>query len=255
MPEHTKQYKFTHNTRFDFSTSYTKDDSIRYLMGDLQGQLREDVQYAHYPDDHYEPSYSEILELQQEEAQAAFVEARILRKLRQKGKHDADDEEVTDEQFAALESELNRTTEQLALYHKYLCDIVDELAKGNQSELHIDQSNTKNADYPYITLNSLKAWEKNKPPEPVATPPKKPPRAKMLQQADAILAAIGQLGYKPERLPQTIKGQPGVRAEVWTPLKDKALENGELLFKNKKVFDNAWQKLRDDKLTREVPTL
>lgn len=250
MSEYTKQYNFTHDTRFDFSASYNKDDSIRYLMGDLQGQLCEDVQHAHYSDDHYEPSYCEILELQQEEAQAAFVEARILRKLRQKGKHDADDEEVTDEQFAALESELNRTTEKLALYHKYLCDIVDELAKGNQSELHIDQSNTKNADYPYITFNSLKAWAESKVTNPVATPPKKPARTKMMQQEDAILAAIRQLGYKPERLPQTINGQPGVRAEVWV-----LLENDPLFKDKKKVYENAWQKLRDDKLTREVPTL
>lgn len=165
MSEYTKQYKFTHDTRFDFNTSYTMDDSIRYLMGDLQGQLREDAQHAEYPDDFVELSYCEILELQQENAQTAFVNASALRKLRQKGKHDADDEEVTDEQFAEIESELHHATEELELYHKFLCDIVDELAKGVGSELRIDLRYTKNPDYPYITFSSLKAWAKSKYPD------------------------------------------------------------------------------------------
>lgn len=256
MSEHTKQYQFTHDSRFNFSTSYTKDDSIRYLMGDLQWQWREDVQHEEYLDDPNYPgelSFGDFLELMQESARTAFVNASALRKLRQKGKHDADDEEVTDEQFAELERELHRTTEQLELYHKYLCDIEDELAKGNQSELRIDQNKTKIQSNPYITLSSLKAWEKkNKPPEHAATSPKKPARTKMVQQEDAILAAIGQLKYEPLHLPQRIDGSlKWVKAEVWTLLKDKALEKGELLFKSEKIFDNAWQRLRKNELIRE----
>lgn len=249
MSEYTKQYKFTHDTRFDFNTSYTKDDSIRYLMGDLQGRLREDAQYAEYPDDFVELSYCEILELQQENAQTDYVNAKGLRKMFQKGMQDAGDKEVTDKQFAEIENRLNSTTEELAEYHKFSCDIVDELAKGNQSELRIDQNNTKNPAFPFITFASLKDWAKSKYPDSVATPPKKPARTKMIQQEDAILDAIGQLGYEPKCLPERVDGSSWVKSDVWT------LKKNDTLFKNEKIFDNAWQRLRKKELIYEEGTL
>ena len=238
MSEYTKQYKFTHDTRFDFNTSYTKDDSIRYLMGDLQGQLREDTQEdtqrAEYPDDFSELSFCEILENELESAQTSYVNAKALRKMFQRGMQDADDEEVTDEQFAELERKLNSAAGDMAKYHEYLCDIVDELAKGSQSELRIDQNNTKNIAYPYITLSSLKAWAKIKYPDTETAPPKKTPRIKMRQQQDAVLAAIRKAGYDPARLPKQEPGKPWVKAEVWD-----ILENNPL-FEKRKAFDNAW---------------
>lgn len=237
MSEFTKQYQFTQNTRFNLNTSLPIDDAIQYLMGDCQGPLYET---SHHSDDpHYldRLSYGDEIKLQQEEALGDYVEAKSAMVRRQKGKLDVDEVAITDAEFTEIEEWLNSTTQELAKYHEYRCDIMDELSKGDRSELHVDQGKTKHPDFPFITLSSFINWAKNKYPVAAATPVKKPPRTKMLDQEDAILSALHELGHVPTRLPKRIEGMRWVKADVLS-----LLENNPLI-KNEKVFDNAWQRL------------
>ena len=43
-----------------------------------------------------------------------------------------------------------------------LCDIDDELAKGSESKLRVDQDTTTSHQRPYITLSSLKVWSNSR---------------------------------------------------------------------------------------------
>ncbi len=255
MSENFNEYRFTHDTRFDVNTSYSRDDAIRYLMGDLNGPLREDIPESVCEEDIESLTYCEILELQLDDAKTDFVNARAIRKIFKNGKQDAEDEEISDEKFLELSQELNKATDQLKIYHEYMCDIVEEFAKGDRSELQKDLRWTINPDIPFITISSLKAWKKNKYQDvdsqytgQVATSHTeqsnvknvilpKPPRTKMLEREDAILAAIIRLGYDPLCLPKRVNGKRWIKSEVQEFLK------GNELFTTDRSFDNAWQNL------------
>lgn len=60
------------------------------------------------------------------------------------------------------------------------------------------------------------------------------------RQEDAILSAIRQLGYTPAKLPKQKRGLPGVKRQVKEALGDKGMWSGS------KVFDHAWDRLRDE---------
>lgn len=264
MSENFKQYRFTHDTRFDFNTSYSRDDAIRYLMDDLNGPLREDIPESVCEEDIGALSYCEILELQMNDANTDFVNARAIRKLFENGRQDADDVEISDEKFLELGNELNRAVDQLKKYHEYMCDIVDEFAKGDRSELRKDLRWTINPDIPYITISSLKAWKKNKyqvvdsqhsgltasshTEQHVvenATQPKQS-RTKMLDQEDAILAEIQLLGGDPQALPMYSKNEAGIKSDVKSALV------ANPLFESSSAFKNAWDSLLLKKMIKYV---
>lgn len=67
----------------------------------------------------------------------------------------------------------------------------------------------------------------------------------MLQE-EIILTYIKELGYEPTRLPRNEPGRKGIKAEVRAEI-----EIGQEPFKTLKIFNNVWQRLREEKLIGE----
>jgi hypothetical protein len=65
------------------------------------------------------------------------------------------------------------------------------------------------------------------------------PESRLRAQERRILEIIRALGYDPKNLPKNKSGRPGVKAAV-----RKAA--GKALFQSGKVFDLAWERLRND---------
>ncbi len=114
---------------------------------------------------------------------------------------------------------------------KYREAIEDELAKGSKSDLLVD-SKLSNPMHTYIRRSSFDTWE-NK-----LNGDKPKPRRRMLDQEDAILAAIADLGYDPKNLPKPKPDSPGVKADVLKGF----MKNP--LFSAITSFDNSWDRLR-----------
>lgn len=74
----------------------------------------------------------------------------------------------------------------------------------------------------------------------VGVPSSQPTRLALRQQEAAILEWLRNLEYDPTSLPRSPKGRPGPKSEVRKKLKDTAL-----FLKGPRVFDKAWQRLRD----------
>lgn len=136
--------------------------------------------------------------------------------------------------------------------YQHLCEINDELNKGEQSALKMDTA-LSNAACRFITLHSFNQWRASSAGEqPVAVLPTEsvPPstegteqkvvRDKGIRQGKAILAEIKKQGFDPKAMPPSHSGRRGVKAAVRAALKDPSL------FKGSKMFDRAWQKLRND---------
>lgn len=134
----------------------------------------------------------------------------------------------------------------------YLCAIHDEINKGERSSLHVD-TKLSNTAYTYITLSSFDDWAKQYGRTVLeelqktigttlpATQPnvaaKPEPRTKMLDQEEAILDAIKELGVDPTAFPPNRSGKSGVKAAVKLRL-DKTP-----LFEKPTAFKNAWERL------------
>lgn len=73
----------------------------------------------------------------------------------------------------------------------------------------------------------------------------RPLQRQQTQQA-AILKACKAAGYDPLKLPKFRPGKPWVKGEVWGKLKVE-----KSIFTSRKVFDTAWQNLRDCKEIQE----
>jgi len=239
MPE---PYNFTHNTRFDLNTSCSKDDAIRALLGDELGILREDLRNTEDPrltEGVEKVGCLEALELLFESAQTRYVNAQNM---------DGSD-------LKRLRADLDEAQAELSQYHRYLCDINDELAKGNLSELRVDPGRTKSRQRPYINMISLKSWANKKYGISIfpalryeTTALQRKPRTKMLDQEDAILAEIVRLEHDPESLPKNQAGKDGVKAEVCSAL------DGKVPFEATTSFTKAWERLRKDGRIREGST-
>lgn len=147
-----------------------------------------------------------------------------------------------------------------------LCDIHDEINKGECSALRVD-TKLSNTAYTYITLSSFDDWAKQygrtvlaelqkitgttlsaKQPQP-DTLAKPQPRMKMREQEDAILDAIKELGFDPTAFPPKAPGKRGVKSEVRDRLADLTL------FENRSAFKNAWDRLRDSNSIVDAPIL
>lgn len=140
----------------------------------------------------------------------------------------------------------------------YLCAIHDEINKGERSALHVD-TKLSNTIYTYVTLSSFDDWAKQYgrtvlvelqkatgtalpaiQPQPNGAA-KPQPRTKMLDQEQAILDAIKELGVDPTALPPKAPGKSGVKAAV-------KLRLGKTpLFSSPSAFKNAWDRLRGNK--------
>lgn len=207
----------------DLTTSCTVDNALRHLLG-IGPSTSNDLNEIELADvDTLENLLSCILE----DAYADYSNAKF--------------DKVPADVIAATLENLNKAKLLIDNARRYRSDIIDELAKGAASNLHIDSVATPNARNPYITLISLKKWAHKvlkisilaelgivKPIHTVS---------KARQQENAILDAIKKLGYNPKKLPELQPGKAGVKSAV------RQLVQHPPLFISVKVFDTAWDRL------------
>ena len=136
----------------------------------------------------------------------------------------------------------------------YFSDITEEIAKGDDSALRIDQRSAEMINEEFFTLASVEWWVRKKYCRPLFFPAsltesslpqaniktdadinQKP--SKLRDQEEAILAEIVKLGYDPKNLPKFIAGKKGVKNMVQVSL------NNHPLFEAKTAFKHAWDNL------------
>ena len=148
----TEKYKPIIDPNYDFRTSCSLEEAVDYLMGRTQNTvLRKNL----IPDDAhpdeielYVFSWQTILPLEREAAETAYENAKV----------ENENEEIINAKLANLQ----HCDTQINKAHQYLCEINDELNKGKDSELRIDQFSTTNPKHPQITISSLASWAKEK---------------------------------------------------------------------------------------------
>jgi len=132
---------------------------------------------------------------------------------------------------------------------RWLCEIEDELGKGDASGLRLDNKRS-NEHFTYITLWSLKEWaeEKNYAMDlfPLAVVGEHVPRLRA--QEAAILKALKSKGYDPKMLPPYKKGESEVKREMYELL------NGTKYFIGDSVFGKAWERMRKAGGLADAPT-
>lgn len=162
---------------------------------------------------------------------------------------------LSDTELAVKLAEVEQNKKVVQLANTYLCAVNDELNRGEQSELRVDGKLT-NEYLTYISLTSLNEWMQGKYEktiltpaatfiEPVATRPVG--RRRMRDQEEAILRTIRKLKYSPESLPHRPAGEAGVKSETLEALAT------DPLFKAKRAFDKAWERLRADGAIADAP--
>lgn len=156
--------------------------------------------------------------------------------------------------FLDKEYAVNRIDTLFEDFKSFLTDINNELALGKGSALRIDDSVRERSGVPYIYLSSLSRWTQTRYGIPimgwdyVAPPSNDSPtqqdsigaktfpkqRTRMLDQGEAILAAIVALGFNPLSMPKIVPGKCGLRSKVEQAVASSAL------FSARKSFGNAW---------------
>lgn len=137
----------------DERTSCTKDEAIAKLLGWMQGDIRH--QYILMTSDgvpgdalahmhSFEGSIWDFLTEQRKDAQMACI--------------DAFEANATETDLNEKEQNIVRVQETIIKAKSYQRDIDDELAKGGQSTLKVDESQSLAVGATHISLNSLEEW-------------------------------------------------------------------------------------------------
>ena len=141
--------------------------------------------------------------------------------------------------------ELSDATNKYKELYSYRTAIINELAKGTSSSLHVFNFSPTDIRNPYITLLSLKIWAKKnlkvsilKDLDVIKTSKTIP---LMTLQENAIIDAIISLGHNPKKLPPRSPGIPWIKLEV------RELIQTPPLFNNGNIFNSAWHRLSTDK--------
>jgi len=232
----------------DFRISYTKDECVAKMLGWMKGHIRQkyvrvtldgisedQLPYLHSLD---WPLQEQLLELR-EAARRQVVQAT--------------ESGATTKEIRTKQDAFNESENQINQAATYLLDIEDEIARGKESDLRIDQQATKESGHIHITIRSLDKWARQKygmqilAHSPLAMPSvakaiadtkTSPSRQKLRDQEVAILDKIRSRGYQPDALPRNESGKSGVKSAVRA-----ALAN-DPLFSGTTVFDKAWERLR-----------
>lgn len=152
MTDSTNHYDPILNPIYDHQTYCSRNEAVEYLLGRLKvGVLRKNL----IPDDarpdeleFYDFSWQTLMIEERESADAAYTNALI--------------EALADDVIAEALAKLKHCDSQINKAHRFLCDIDDELAKGDESELRIARYSTVNPMSPNITINSFALWAKVK---------------------------------------------------------------------------------------------
>ena len=229
-------------------TSVTVDEAVAILLGWANGP----VQFT---------SRNENPSLEEEEILdgLTYSLADALEELQtspESVKAEAAIESLSDTELAAKLAEVEQNKKVVQLANTYLCAVNDELNRGEQSELRVDGKLT-NEYLTYITLTSFNEWMQDKYGRTILTPAAtliepeatKPAHGQTgLDQEAAILRSIRELGYSPDSLPHRANGAAGVKSVT-----RKALAM-DPLFKAKRAFDKAWERLRADGSINDAST-
>jgi hypothetical protein len=160
------QYHPFNEIKFDFTTSLSKESAVLAMLGWIKKPFREvsEAEYEHQyrvDSDHpvseeeelmfepYSPCLFEILREVKDSADSEYLDAKY---------EDPIDEDALAEKLANIK----KSHELIETAHRFYCGIDDELAKGERSELRLDQRATKNPEDPHITLVSLVDWASKK---------------------------------------------------------------------------------------------
>jgi hypothetical protein len=118
----------------DQTMSCTIDEGLLLMLGIKVGAVPEGV----------DACLSDILDAEKDEAEADYTNAKA--------------EKLSDELIKAAFNSLEKADQLCTKAQQYRCDIIDELAKLDKSELRIDPYATTNAATPRITIRSLNQW-------------------------------------------------------------------------------------------------
>jgi hypothetical protein len=118
----------------DQTTSCTIDDALLLMLGITIATVPESVNTC----------LDDILDAEKDQAEADYIEAKA--------------EKLSDELIKAAFNTLEKADRLCTKAQQYRCDIIDELAKQDKSELRIDPYATINPASPHITLRSLNQW-------------------------------------------------------------------------------------------------
>lgn len=259
----------------NYSPTCTIEDASMYLMGfsqsDIQQLWYESLQDKVDGEYFSRVSYQDIVEewnaavLSLDEHQAAknkitqklvkfddliyqnskTKDKTIINKLTPRRDLAAQSDKKLDQAFNIKQMELNDATNKYKQLYSYRTAIINELAKGTSSSLHVFNTSPTDIRNPYITLDSLKIWAKNSLKisilEDLDFIKATKPVPKMRQQEDAIIDAIKNLGVDPKKLPVRSPGKPWIKLEV------RELIQNPPLFNNANIFNSAWERLSSNK--------
>ncbi len=238
-----------------YVTSISKDEAVAKLLGwgirstdndGANGNLSDEEQEAA---GNWSFTVLDVFEDQRTDLENALFEAKHT---------ELPDATIIAEKEAAL-VEFDKKIDQA----KYFFRAIDsELNKGELSLLSIDKSRPNDAD-PYIMINSLDEWAREK--YGIAIQHYSPKTAmdsqtvlgasiethktaaqiqetilKIRQQKNAILDSLVGLTYDPRNLPKNSPGKRGPKYDTWKAVEEKHI------FKSRGHFDDVWQELRDE---------
>lgn len=251
-----KHYPYV-NSIIDLRPSCTKEDAVAKLLGFMKGHIRHD-----YPEDDNDITI-EHLTYTYSLGHPLDIQLSLLKNAALSRFSDAIEAKAPEDVLNQLADVIHECDEISNKAGAYLCGIEDELAKGESSELRIDQATSDSSGEVYITLRSLDQWAREKygisilsdtlttntPKQqelsqatnknPIANKQLLDKKPKLREQEKTILDEIKKLKYDPESLPRNKAGKPGVKFEVRNSLKENKL------FKGARVFDKAWERLRE----------
>ena len=229
---------------YDHQTYCSRNEAVEYLLGRLKvGVLRKNL----IPDDarpeeleFYDFSWQTLMIEERESADAAYTNALI--------------EALADDVIAEALAKLKHCDSQINKAHRFLCDIDDELAKGQVSELRLDRVSMVEPTSPNITISSLAVWAKDKYGIDIINS-KDSEQTAELQQNQNTISAINLSTTKTQNLQITFAllieayankantyhhddGSPNV-SNIAQELVDAAkLDKRELSVQSKKTFEN-----------------
>lgn len=234
---------------FDLSTTCTEDEAVMRLLGWGTGHLVKryiQVTETGISDDQLisaHPSVmslSERLEEMQKNARQAIISAA--------------ENGAPYEELARLDDHIKHVRKIASNAVTLKRAIADELVKGGDSMLRLNEAATIKSGIPCITINSLEDWFASYKSQETTTdekvcrsgstasgsrePSQKIKKTKTKDQEIAILHELKNLGHSPKALPNNRPGLPGIKKQV----RDKLV--GTDLFDNHDIFDSAWERLR-----------
>ena len=231
---------------YDLRVSCTEEEAVAKLLGWMQGVRRlrnltvtldglipEQLQHMYQ----LPAALDELIKAEREIASIRFSNACV-----EKNFDRASEWEARVEYWDAMA--------ELAIRYKQ--SIFEELSRPKPN-LQIDQLLTEQTGEKHLTLVSLDHWTRKKFGITILDQASqasagdvpdllKGSRSKAQEQESAIVELVVQLGYNPLKLPPRSSGKPGTKRLVRV-----RLNLPSPLFPSHKVFEKAWERLRNDR--------